>query len=106
MSRLSILTSAVAAIGRAANFIKTNPGTWASETTTMIGGALIGLGGWEVYAGALTCDQAIGLVTAGAALLYPQSAAKQAATTAIVTEVLRAVGTQKENPTDEQEKKT
>ena len=100
------LTSIAAAAGRAAAFVKTNPSTWAAETTTMIGGVLIGLGGWEAYAGALTCDQALGLVTAGAALLYPQSAVKQAATTAIVTEVLRAVGTAKENPTEDTEKKT
>lgn len=100
------ITNAAAAIRRAASFVKTNPGTWAAETTTMLGGVLIGLGGWEVYAGALTCDQALGLVTAGAALLYPQSAAKQAATTAIVTEVLRTVGTAKENPTEDTEKKT
>ena len=100
------LTNAVSALGRAVAFVKTNPGTWAAETTTMLGGVLIGLGGWEAYAGALTCDQALGLVTAGAALLYPQSAVKQAATTAIVTEVLRAVGTAKENPTEDTEKKT
>lgn len=100
------LTKAAAAVGRAAAFVKTNPGEWATETTTMLGGVLIGLGGWEAYAGALTCEQALGLVTAGAALLYPQSAVKQAATTAIVTEMLRAVGTAKESPTEDSEKKT
>ena len=103
---MAAISSIVTAVKNAVSFVKTNPATWASETTTMIGGALIGLGGWEVYAGALTCDQAIGLVTAGAALLYPQSAAKQAATTAIVTEVLRSVGAAKENPTEDTEKKT
>ena len=93
-------------VANALRFVKANPGAWAAETTTMIGGALIGLGGWEVYAGALTCDQAIGLVTAGAALLYPQSTAKQAATTAIVTEVLKHVGASGENPTESKEKPT
>lgn len=103
---MAVIQNVVAALKGAATFVKKHPGTWASETTTMVGGALIGLGGWEVYAGALTCDQAIGLVTAGAALLYPQSTAKQAATTAIVTEVLRTAGHDKENPTEVQEKKT
>ena len=103
---MAAINTLVTAVKNAVSFVKTNPATWMSETTTMIGGALIGLGGWEAYAGALTCDQAIGLVTAGAALLYPQSTAKQAATTAVVAEVLRAVGADKQNPTETLEKKT
>lgn len=85
---MRFLAKASAAIAKAITFVRSNPAQWAAETTTMVGLALIGLAWWEVFAGALTTGEAMGLVTTGIGLLYPQSVAKQQATATVVNAVL------------------
>lgn len=85
---MRFLAKALGAIAKAVTFVHSNPAQWAAETTTMVGLALIGLAWWEVFVGALTTGEAMGLVTTGIGLLYPQSVAKQQATATVVNAVL------------------
>ena len=95
--------------------IRSDPKSWAVETTTMLGIALIAGAAWLVITGKIGIDQASGLVVIGAGLLYPQNGAKQQQTQrAVITGlgVLQALhshhteGTETPDPIKSEDKKT
>lgn len=95
--------------------IRSDPKSWAVETTTMLGIALIAGAAWFVITGKISLDQASGLVVIGTGLLYPQNGNKQQQTQkAVLTGlgVLQALHTHHEavpvtqDPIKSEDKKT